>query len=250
MEYEKIAPQFGSWAPKFKKFIESPDFDDIFRFLKSEARRPPEGEGKIICPAHPDLFRAFRETPYENLRVIFLLQDPYPWVKGRKPIADGLAMSCSITRVCQPSLDLFYEGIEDDLGKKVVREPDLKYLADQGVLLLNSSLTVEMNKQSSHTGIWDKFTKYLIEEVINFYNQGLLYISFGNNAHVMAKAVMPFLHYGFEVEHPAHAARKNRAWNHQNIFRKVNRILRECNNDEILWDYGDYKTAIEASKSL
>jgi len=243
MDYEKIAPQLGDWAPKFKEFIESPDFQDIYKFLKKEGRKPPEGEGKIICPEHCNTFRAFRECPFSKLRVIFILQDPYPWVKADKEgkliyTADGMAMSCSNTGVCQPSLELFYQGMEDNLGVPVPRHPDLSYLANQGVLLLNTSLTVEMNKPSSHGGLWDKFILYMFENVINFYTKGLIYVSFGKNAHIMAKTIVPFLHWGFEIEHPAAAAHKGREWEHDKIFTKINKILKDCNEEQINWVYG------------
>jgi uracil-DNA glycosylase len=236
--YEKVAPQLGDWAPKFKEFIESQDFQDIYAFLKNEAR-----EGKIICPEHFNTFRAFRECSFSRLRAVFILQDPYPWVKldrdGKKVFtSDGLAMSCSNTGICQPSLELFYQGMEDDLGVKVPRHPDLSYLAEQGVLLLNTSLTVEMNKPSSHGSRWDKFIQYLFENVISFYTKGLVYVSFGKNAHIMAKTIIPFLHWGFEVEHPAAAAHKGREWEHQKIFTKINKILKDSNDEQINWVYG------------
>lgn len=238
MDYSKFEPLFGDWAPKFKPFIESKDFDEIYDFLKKESK-----EGKIICPEHKNTFRAFKECPFSDLRVVFILQDPYPWVmydkeKGNIYCADGIAMSCSNTNRCQPSLELFYQGIQDDLGYEVVRMPDLKYLANQGILFLNTSLTVEKDRPTSHKGLWDKFNDYLIQEVINFYTRGVIYVTFGQNAHILAKSVLPFLHWGFEVEHPAAAARKERPWNHQNIFTKINKILKDCNNDQIIWDYG------------
>src|ERR1051326_6100307 len=117
MEYEKVAEQFGTWAPKFKPFIESKEFDAIFKHLKTQGK-----EGITICPDSKDVFRSFKETPYEKLRAVFLLQDPYPWIKGGKMVADGIPMSCSNTKVLQPSLELFYRGMEDDLGIKVPRE--------------------------------------------------------------------------------------------------------------------------------
>lgn len=241
MDYEKIAPLLGDWAIKFKPFIESKEFANIYSFLKAEAR-----DGKVICPKHTDTFRAFTECKYEDLKCIFILQDPYPRFKyiDRKPvmIADGLAMSCSNTGELQASLELFYEGMEDDLGKKVIRVPDLKYLANQGVLLLNTSLTVELDKPSSHSkkGLWIPFIKYMIEEVINFYNRGLIYVGFGEEAQKVTKSIIPFIHWGFDVEHPAFAARQERAWKHDKIFSKINTILKNSNNDQIIWDYGIY----------
>jgi uracil-DNA glycosylase len=242
MEYEKAASQFGDWGPKFAPFIQSDAFDEIFAFLKKQAAKPPDGEGKTICPEHHNVFRAFRETPYKDLKAIFILQDPYPWIKNGKYVADGIPMSCSNTGVCQPSLDLFYDGIADDLGYPVVHHPDLTYLCKQGVLFLNTSLTVELGKPTSHKGIWDKFIYFFIEEVINFYNTGTCYVSLGKNAQVMAKAVIPFLHWGFEVEHPAAAAHKERKWNHQNVFSKINKVLKNNNNTTINWGYGHTET--------
>lgn len=234
MEFERVAYQIGDWGPKLRPFIESKEFDNIFAFIKQESR-----DGKIICPQHKDIFRAFRETAYSDLRAIFMLQDPYPWIKGDQYVADGIPMSCSYTNKCQPSLDLFYDGMEDDLGVKVPHMPDLSYLCKEGVLFLNTSLTVELNKPGSHTkiGLWDPFIEYLITEVINFYNPGLVYVGLGANAKTFTRAVIPFIHWGFEVEHPAAAAHKNRQWNHQNVFTKINKIVKDCNNEQINWVY-------------
>lgn len=242
MNYSKFEPLLGDWALKFKQFIESPECDKIYSFLKKES-----SEDKIICPHRDNTFRAFKETPFEKLKCVFILQDPYHQIvrKDNKlvHVADGLAMSCSNTGIIQPSLELFYKGIENDLGEEVVRQPDLSYLAHQGVLLLNTSLTVEMDKPGSHSkiGLWDEFNDYLVQEVINYYTKGLIYVSFGKNAQLMAKTIIPFLHWGFEVEHPAFAARKERDWNHKNIFSKINKILKDCNNEQILWNYEDYR---------
>lgn len=148
-------------------------------------------------------------------------------------------MSCSHTGICQPSLDLFYDGMEDDLKTKVPHNPDLSYLCEQGVLFLNTSLTVELNKPSSHKGKWDKFMLYLVQEVINFYDCGLIYVSLGKNANIVAKAVIPFLNWGFEVEHPAAAAHSDRKWRHDNIFTKINKVLKDNNNEQINWVYSN-----------
>lgn len=242
IQWEKIEPQLGDWAPKFKPFWESGGFDEIFGFLKAES-----AEKKVICPVHQNVFRAFRETPYSSLKCVFMLQDPYPWIKNGKYVADGIAMSCSNTGICQPSLDLFYDGIADDLDIEVPHNPDLSYLCKQGVLFLNTSLTVELNKPTSHTKLWDKFMNYLIEEVINYYSNGLIYVSFGKNAHLLAKAMMPFLHWGFKVEHPAAAAHQERKWDHQNIFSQINKILKSCNNEQIYWAYGSKETGEKKS---
>ncbi len=238
MDFKKVKDQFGEdWADKFRPFIESKEFDEIYGFLKAQS-----ADKRVICPHHTDVFRAFRETPYKGLKCVFILQDPYSFIKGGKIIANGVAMDCRNTGVCQPSLNLFYDGIADDLDIEVPHHPDLSYLCKQGVLFLNTSLTVELNKPASHRGVWDKFMMYLIEEVINYYNNGLIYVSFGKNAQVLTKAMVPFLHWGFEVEHPAAAAHKEAKWKHGNIFSKINKILKDCNNEQIYWAYGSKET--------
>jgi uracil-DNA glycosylase len=149
-------------------------------------------------------------------------------------------MSSKYTGVLQPSLSLFYEGMEENLKKKVGRNADLTYLCNQGILILNSSLTVELNKPGSHKGVWSKFMEYLIGDVLNYYSSGLVYMALGKPAQETAKLMLPFLHWGFDVEHPAAAAHKNRKWDHQEIFTKFNEILKRRNNDHIIWDYNEY----------
>ena len=235
MNLSVVEQQFGSWAEKLSPFITSPEFDEIFDFLKKEGRA-----GKIICPQAKDVFRAFKECEYKDCKAVFFLQDPYPWVKNGKFVADGVPMSCRNTGVLQPSLELFYDGMEENLGKKVGRNADLTYLCHQGILILNTSLTVELDKPTSHKEIWKKFTNYLINEVLNYYSTGLCVVAFGKHGQETAKSMMPFLHWTFDVEHPAAASYARRKWDHKNIFTDINIVLKNNQNDRILWDYNDY----------
>lgn len=241
MNLDIVGPQFGSWAEKLAPFITSPEFDEIFTFLKKEARG-----GKVICPQSKDVFRAFKECEYSKCKAVFFLQDPYPWIKNGKFVADGIPMSCSNTHELQPSLSLFYDGMEDNLGKKVGRNADLTYLCHQGILILNTSLTVELNKPSSHKEIWSKFMNYLIDEVLNLYSTGLCVVAFGKHGQLTAKSMMPLLHWTFDVEHPAAAAHKQRKWDHGKIFTGINTVLKNNQNDRIIWDYNDYYRYLES----
>lgn len=236
MDYVKFEPLLGSWAPKMKPFIESKECDAIYEFLKAESQR-----GRKICPQSQDTYRAFLETPYEKLNVVFMLQDPYPWIKFGKYVADGIAMSCKNTGILQPSLDLFYDGMENDLynglNVNMVKTPDLSYLCNGGIMMLNTALTAEMNKPFSHTEIWKPFTKFLLEEVLAKYNNGLIFVLAGKQSQYFAKYINPMQHYIIEVEHPAAAAHKNRAWKHENVFSRINYILKQNNNYEPVWSY-------------
>lgn len=240
MEFDLFKESLGSWGPKMKKFIEGPQCDEIYRFLKMRV-----GQGKVILPKWEDTFRAFKETPLEDLKCIFFLQDPYPWVREGVSIADGIAMSCKNVSEEQPSLSLFYDGLQDNLPEYVgrKRDPDLAYLCRQGVMMLNTSLTVEVNRANSHsqvrvldkkTRIWEPFMKYLLEEVLS-HNSGLVLVFCGKESQHYERFVNPLQHYILRVEHPAAAAHAERAWKHERIFSKVNYILEQNNNFRINW---------------
>lgn len=251
MNYEKVQKEFGTWAPKLKPFIESEEMDKIFAFLKQRAK-----DGFVICPHHTDVFRAFRECDYNNLKCVIVGKDPYPWIKNGNYAADGLAFSNSHTGQLEPSLKMIYDAWEDDLAQgfdlKMRRNPDLSYLAKQGVLLLNSSLTCEQNHIGVHAPfvdgktqiyIWKPFIEFLLDEILNQYDR-TIFIFMGADAQKYSKIPVPFHHHVFEVEHPAAGARNSRPWNHQNVFSRVNAILRANNGPayEIKWfqSDGDY----------
>lgn len=234
MDYEKFEEALGSWGSKLKPFIESKECDAIYEFLKFEGRR-----GKRICPESINTYRAFKETPYDQLKVVWLLQDPYHQYRNGVYTADGIAMSCLNTGKLQPSLELFYGGMEEDLAGGLdlgmLRDPDLTYLCNQGIMMLNTALTVEEGKTGTHKDIWKPFTKYLLEEVLSKYNNGLIFVLAGKESQYFARCINPLQHYIIEVEHPAYASRQNRPWRTQGVFKKINKILKENNNYEPTW---------------
>lgn len=241
MNLDAVAPQFGTWAEKLAPFIVSEEFDKIFSYLKDKGR-----QGVVICPQAKDVFRAFKECNYNNLKAVFILQDPYPWIKNGKFVADGVPMSCAHTQQLQPSLSLFYDGMEENLQKKVGRNADLSYLCHQGILLLNTSLTVELNRPTSHKELWTKFMDYLIGDVLNYYSRGLCVVAFGKHGQNTAKSMMPFIHNYLDIEHPAAAAHQNRKWDHGKLFTTVNAVLKNNMNERIIWDYNEYVRHIES----
>lgn len=242
MNYELFSPLLGDWGPVLKPFIESEECNRLYSQLKDESKR--KGKNNIF-PSSDRVYRAFKETPYGDLKAVFVLLDPYPSVKrvqgGEIVVADGIAMSCSNTETEQPSLKLFYDAIEEDMYKglnlNMQRLLDLKYLCNQGVLLTNTALTVERDITGSHKEIWKPFMRYLYEDVFSKYTNGLIFVLCGKDSQEFAKWINPLQHYIFELEHPSFAARQNRPWDHQNIFTKINRLLTENNNQKVEWAY-------------
>lgn len=232
MIWENFKDHFHeSWHDKIRPFIESEACDKIYAHLKSESRR-----GKGIAPSSHNVWRCFKETPLNEVKVIFIGMCPYHTFSRTGPIADGLMMGCSTTGILQPSLEQFYNGIitelYDGIGLDRKKNPDVLYLAKQGVLMCNAALTTEMNKAGSHMEIWEPFMKYLLEEVFAW--TGIPIVFFGKEASKLKKYVAPFT-FSFSVSHPASASYRNGDWDTEGVFTKINTLIMENNGFTIDW---------------
>lgn len=232
MKWELFKDQFHeSWHAKMQPFIESEACDNIYKYLKAESKR-----GKKIAPLSSAVYRCFRETPLDELRIVMIGMCPYHTFYNGDPVADGLLMGCSVTGRMQPSLEKFYDGVEkelyDGLDLEHVKNPDVSYLAKQGVLMYNAALTTEMNKAGSHIELWEPFTKYVLEEIVT--PTGVPVIFLGKDASKYEKYTGPFS-WNFVLTHPASAAYKQSDWNTEGVFTKVNKVLKDNNNFHIEW---------------
>lgn len=231
LDWNKFETQFGSWAYKIKPFFMNGGFDKIYEFLKHDS-----GRGISIAPDSYNTFRAFRETDIDNVKVVIVGLAPYHSFYNGKSIADGLCMSCSITGKLQPSLLQWYNAIENELYSGLciscIKNPDLSYLAHQGILLLNAGLTVAMNKPGSHNLIWEPFMKYLFQEVFDVIRVPIILL--GKEATKIEKYIDPYT-WTFKVSHPVSAAYSGTEWNPESVFSKVNKILLDTNNHKVQW---------------
>lgn len=234
LKWEKFEPLFGNWALHFKPLFEEMDvMENIYAKLKEDGKK-----GRIICPSGNDTYRAFETCPPQIVNTIFILLDPYPTVIDGIMTSNGIAMDCSNRGKLQPSLEKFYEGIEEEyangLDLKMLKPPSLDYLYNQGVMFLNSALTVEKDKTGSHTKLWEPFLKYFLDDVMSAFT-GIIYVLAGKDSQKLKKYINPLGNYIFEMEHPSFAARQYREWEHGGIFKKINQILKGNNNMEIQW---------------
>jgi len=248
LNWSLFEPLFGeTWAPRFKSFFMAGGFDPIYERLKSDTAR-----GKRVAPLSSNVFRCFKETPFDELKTIVCGISPYHTFAGWSnrflpnanvdspskifPVADGLALSCSSTGRLQPSLEQWYYACEQDIGKglvlNMVKDPDLTFLAKQGVLLLNAGLSVEEGKPCSHNSLWEPFMKYLFEEVL--VTNGVPIILLGKEASKLKRYIMPFT-WIFELVHPAAASYQNIQWDSKGTFSAVNKILKDNNGETISW---------------
>ena len=161
-------------------------------------------------------------------------------------IPDGLAFSCGISRKEQPSLKILLDACENNIGYKDSRNPDLKRWANQGVLLLNSSLTTLPNDARCHLELWNPFIKFLFKNVFNDKNIAIVY--FGKDAQVYKEFENKDLHKSLNVNHPSYFARNNIPMEHKNLFTWCNTIVKENGKSEINWLEYKEKLIFEGDK--
>jgi uracil-DNA glycosylase len=207
-------------------FLLSKDFLDILNTLYTDSKND-----KRFTPTLKDIFRAFKECPYGELKVVVIGQDPYPSIN----VADGIAFSCSKDEKIQLPLKYIYKEIEDTVYPDGVRwDPDLKSWSNQGVLMLNTSLTTEINKIGSHAELWNPFTTYLLDMLAD-YNSGLIYVFMGDKAKEWHKMV-PTNNYKFFTSHPVSGHyTKDKKWDSGNLFNQINKVMHKTYGEKIKW---------------
>lgn len=162
-----------SWADVLGDEKSQPYFQAIMQFLAHERQ-----SGKVIYPKPENLFNAFKETPYPALKVVLLGQDPYHG-PGQ---AHGLSFSVQPGTALPPSLKNIFKELNSDLNIAIPTHGCLKKWANQGVLLLNTSLSVEQGQPQSHSKIgWTTFTDSVICK-LNAYPKPLVFLLWGSHA--------------------------------------------------------------------
>lgn len=183
-----------SWLGPLRGEFEQPYMAELKRFLLAEKER-----GKRIFPKGPNWFRALDLTPLEDVRVVILGQDPYHGA-GQ---AHGLCFSVPDGVPPPPSLVNIYKELESDLGISRPQHGFLEHWAKQGVLLLNSVLTVEMGQAASHRDRgWERFTDRIIAEV-NAKSEPVVFMLWGSYAQKKAAFVDTSLHLVLKAPHPS-----------------------------------------------
>lgn len=179
-------------------------------------------------PEYDDIFNAFKLTPYNKIKVVLIGQDPY----HKDNQAHGLAFSVK-TKKLPKSLQNIFKELENDLG--IIRtNGNLTDWAEQGVFLINTTLTVKKYEANSHKDIgWDIFTNNVIKEIEKNDNI-IVYILLGNFAKTKKKFITNKNHFTIETSHPSFFS-CNKGFFGSKIFSKTNKILINNNLSPILW---------------
>ena len=214
----------AGWKAALSEEFDKPYFQELARFLHAE-----KAAGKVIFPPGPQIFRAFELTPPDRVKVVILGQDPYHG-DGQ---AMGLSFSVPDTVPAPPSLRNIFKEIESDLGIRMSGRPDLQAWARQGVLLLNSILTVERGRPASHSGAgWSAFTDAVIRWISDHLD-GVVFLLWGSYARSKAELIDRSRHHVLEAAHPSPLARG--AFFGCRHFSKTNEILLSEGKTPIDW---------------
>ncbi len=213
----------NDWDELLKDEFESSYYLQLREFLKEEYSK------YTIYPHMNDIFNAFKYTSYENTKVVILGQDPYI----NENEAHGLSFSVKHGVKTPPSLKNVYKEIEGDLGITLDNHGNLEKWAKQGVLLLNTTLTVRSKSSASHKGNgWETFTDNVIK-IINQKKEPVVFLLWGNPAKAKAELITNKNHLVLLAAHPSPLARG--AFFGSKHFSKTNEFLTKNNQEIIDW---------------
>ena len=219
-----------SWYEVLNGEFDKPYFFKIREFVRTEYKN------KVIFPEPKDIFNAFNSTSFNKVKVVIVGQDPYHG-EGQ---AHGLSFSVNKGVDIPPSLKNIFKEIEDDLGLVPKNSGNLQHWADQGVLLINTVLTVEKGKPHSHKGIgWEEFTNTAIKK-LSEKRHGLVFLLWGNSAQEKEKLIDLDRHLVLKSVHPSPLSAYNGFFGCKH-FSQTNNYLESINKSPIEWGVTDIK---------
>ncbi|NBI29300.1 uracil-DNA glycosylase [Chengkuizengella marina] len=218
-------PSFtNDWAMVLKEEIEKEYFQQLMKFLQEEY------ETQVIYPNKEHIFNALQHTSYENTKVVILGQDPYHGPDQ----AHGLSFSVQHEIQIPPSLKNIFKELSSDLNIQIPKHGCLEKWAAQGVLLLNTVLTVRDGQAHSHKGKgWEMFTDQVMLS-LNDRLKPVIFILWGKPAQLKRKLITSPQHYIIEAPHPSPLS-AHRGFFGSTPFSKVNTFLKRKGIEEINW---------------
>ena len=219
-------PLERQWAAVLKGFFTSQDFANLQQFLRAEQQG-----GQQIFPPKEQIFAALNATPPASVRVVILGQDPY----HTPGAAMGFSFSVPAGAPIPPSLqNIFKELKSEDSGFQPPASGDLRPWADQGVLLLNSVLTVRARTPASHAGKgWEALTDAVVQH-LSAQRRGIIFLLWGRHAQEKGQHINRQRHTVLEAAHPSPFS-ADRGFFGCGHFATVNKILRARGEDQIRW---------------
>jgi len=215
-----------SWKNVLKPEFEKPYFGNIVEFLKTEKEQK-----KVIYPPGPLIFNAFQQTPFDKVKVVMLGQDPYHG-PGQ---AMGLCFSVPDGIQPPPSLVNMYKELQSDIGMPIPKTGNLLHWAQQGVFMLNATLTVRAGEANSHSQIgWGNFTDAVIK-TISEQKRGIVFLLWGKFAQSKEVFIDKSKHFILKAAHPSPLSAHNGFFGCKH-FSKTNELLTKQSLEPIDWN--------------
>lgn len=216
----------ASWKYALSDFLLGEKMDALKAFLLEEKQA-----NKVIYPPSGLIFNALNTTPLEQVKVVILGQDPYHGPNQ----AHGLSFSVQRGVALPPSLRNIFHELHTDLGLDIPKHGDLTRWAEQGVLLLNSVLTVEAAQPTSHQKRgWEEFTNHVID-VLNEQREHIVFILWGAYAQRKGQRIDPNKHLILKAAHPSPLAANRGGFFGCKVFSKTNNYLKQHGIEPIDW---------------
>ena len=213
-----------SWRDKLSSQFNKEYFQKLEQFIIQEKKT------HTIYPPANKIFEAFNSTPFQHVKVVIIGQDPYH--NTRK--AHGLSFSVADNITPPPSLKNIFKEIQNDIGLEAPVSGNLNFWAQQGVLLLNSILTVRSNEPGSHRKKgWENFTDYCIN-ILSKERKNIIFLLWGKYAQKKSKFINKCNHYVLECPHPSPLSAYSGFFGSKH-FSKTNSLLRKLNKTPIKW---------------
>ena len=223
MNYKPVQIE-SSWKEKLRDDFQSESFNRLKKFLKSEKKT------QIVYPASNNIFSAFNLCPFDSVKVIIIGQDPYHGPKQ----ANGLCFSVSDGVKLPPSLQNIFKELKDDLDIEIPSSGNLEHWAEQGVLMLNATLTVRARQAGSHQKKgWEEFTDNVIR-TLSEEKENLIFLLWGRFAQNKAQIIDNEKHYILTAAHPSPFSAHSGFFGCKH-FSKTNEILKILNKKPIKW---------------
>lgn len=214
-----------SWRQRLLSQFQQPYMQQLRDFLKQQ-----KALGKIIFPKGTEYFNAFNLTPFEQVKVVILGQDPYHGPNQ----AHGLCFSVQPGVALPPSLLNIFKELQRDLNIPMPNHGNLTHWAEQGVLLLNAVLTVEQGKANAHQGKgWEQFTDAVIRE-LNDHREGIVFMLWGSYAQKKGQFIDRKKHCVLQAPHPSPLS-AHRGFLGCGHFSKANDYLKKRGLEPIDW---------------
>jgi len=214
-----------NWYERLKPVFESTEYKNLEKWLNIEYNQ------KTIYPKPENVFNALNLVKYDNVKVVIIGQDPY----HNPNQAHGLSFSVEKDINSPPSLINIFKELNSDLGCYIPNNGNLTKWAKQGVLLLNSVLTVEKNKPNSHKNKgWELITSKIVS-LLNDRDDPVIFLLWGANAKYIGKNIDTNKHYVLTAAHPSPMSANQGGWFGCKHFSKANEILSKLNKTSIDW---------------